>query len=287
MDTAVGVSLLLWILQIFWYSLTQFVSLFGALVISGLMLGSMERLTNRLIIDAVGMKGVYLTAWLGTPVHELGHAAMCLLFRHKITGIRLLELNRPDGTMGYVTHAYRSDSLFQKTGNLFIGIAPLLSGCAAILVGMFFLTRDTLGQIVPQIAPTVDVFSLFDPHSWLMLGQMEWILVAELFRFGHFNDPGFWVFLFFSACVAARMSLSRDDIRGAWSGAGAMYLFLIIVNVLVEFLNPSFRRQLLSGIGAFNFGLSMLLGLAMFFSFIVLTVGAVLYFSMRLFRRLR
>ncbi|MDR3490768.1 MAG: hypothetical protein P4M12_01845 [Gammaproteobacteria bacterium] len=64
-----------------------------------------ERKANRYFFAAYGMKGILATAWLGTPIHELGHALMCLIFAHKIKDIKLLTLNQADGTLGYVSHS--------------------------------------------------------------------------------------------------------------------------------------------------------------------------------------
>lgn len=69
---------------------------------------------------------------LGVPVHELSHAAFCLIFRMPITKIRLYSPNAESGTLGYVAFAYNPCSIGHAVGLLFQGVAPLI-GCSLIL----------------------------------------------------------------------------------------------------------------------------------------------------------
>ena len=84
---------------------------------------------------------LYLVAfgWLGTAVHELGHAAMCLLFRHRIEEMRLLDPSLSRSALGYVVHSWDRRSLWQRAGNLFVGVAPVLLGAGVIAAGCWLL----------------------------------------------------------------------------------------------------------------------------------------------------
>ena len=55
---------------------------------------------------AFGRKGFLLTAWIGVPIHELGHAIMCVLFRHKIVATQFFPTDTSQGALGYVQHQY-------------------------------------------------------------------------------------------------------------------------------------------------------------------------------------
>ena len=61
----------------------------GVVVVCGLLAWLAERLFIRL--SGIG-KFVYVSSLVGTPVHELGHAIMCVIFTHRITEMRLLLL---------------------------------------------------------------------------------------------------------------------------------------------------------------------------------------------------
>ena len=40
----------------------------------------------------------YITGAIGTPLHECAHALFCVIFGHKITAIKLFQINSDDGT---------------------------------------------------------------------------------------------------------------------------------------------------------------------------------------------
>ncbi|MGY0276604.1 hypothetical protein [Limosilactobacillus fermentum] len=66
---------------------------------------------------------------IGIIIHELSHLIVALLFRHQIKGVALLRIPRPndgDTSLGYVQHAGQTTSLYQRSGNFFIGVAPLI-----------------------------------------------------------------------------------------------------------------------------------------------------------------
>ncbi len=53
-------------------SILEMISLVGPLIVIGLVLGLMERKANSYLFVAFGYKGILATAWIGTPVHEMG-----------------------------------------------------------------------------------------------------------------------------------------------------------------------------------------------------------------------
>lgn len=83
---------------------------------------------------------VYATSIVGTPVHEAGHAVMCILFFHKITSLSLWQPRNPNGVLGYVEHSYNKKNPYKVLGNLFIGLGPIFSGLCIILavIGVCF-----------------------------------------------------------------------------------------------------------------------------------------------------
>src|SRR5579884_3392310 len=87
-------------------SCVELIYLLGAIIAVGFLLGVIERHSNRMLARAFGHRGILLTAWVGTPIHELGHLLMCFIFAHRVTRVKLLQLNSPDGTLGYVEHQY-------------------------------------------------------------------------------------------------------------------------------------------------------------------------------------
>ncbi|OSX96169.1 hypothetical protein S3E15_02648 [Bacillus mycoides] len=114
-------------------SVIQLFSLIGVIIVIGFILGYLESLTRTYWSRAFGRKGFLLTAWIGVPVHELGHAIMCLLFRHKIVATQFFPTDTSQGALGYVQHQYNQKSVYQRIGNFFIGIGPIISGITALI----------------------------------------------------------------------------------------------------------------------------------------------------------
>ena len=105
--------------------LVQMLGLMGAVLLVGVLL---ELTTSRFLANTGrgGRTFFIVTGFLGTPVHELSHAAMCLLFGHRIKRIRLFAPDAKSGTMGYVEHSYNPRSVYQQIGNFSIGLNAAL-----------------------------------------------------------------------------------------------------------------------------------------------------------------
>lgn len=272
------------IINLIWQTFIEFAALIGLLVIFGLVLDLLEKRSNGYMMSAFGMKGVLATAWLGTPVHELGHAIMCLLFGHKIVGIKFLQIQSADGTLGYVAHQYDPASLYQRIGNFFIGIAPLLSGSSAIFACMYFLAPESFEAIKQYFSLQTEVITPGEPRDWLMIFNSAAVVFKNLFTAENLPRPSFWAFLFLALCISSHMSLSRADIKGALSGIFALYLFLLLVNVIVYFSHLLSYEQMLLLIDKGNIYMLALMSIAMLFS--IMTLG-LSYLLFRLTRAVR
>ena len=106
---------------------------------------------TNVLVESIWKKGFLLTAWIGVPIHELGHAIMCVLFRHKIVATQFFPTDTSQGALGYVQHQYNHKSVYQRIGNFFIGIGPIISGITALILLMryfvpnsYFLFNTTL-----------------------------------------------------------------------------------------------------------------------------------------------
>ena len=83
-------------------ALTMIVTLLAPFVVFALIIHWFERITQQRLAERFGWRSVMFTGWLGTPIHELSHAAMCKLFGHRIDDIALFEPDRESGRLGYV-----------------------------------------------------------------------------------------------------------------------------------------------------------------------------------------
>ena len=105
----------------------QLLILFGPLLLSAVIMHFVAASNEKLTCRITGTQGyLVLFGWLGTPVHELGHALFALLFGHKITAIKLFSPNPTAGTLGYISHTWNKKNLYQVMGNFFNCLSALV-----------------------------------------------------------------------------------------------------------------------------------------------------------------
>lgn len=223
--------------QVIYTTFGQLVWLLGLLFVFGFILYLLARFTRSTYVKTTGTTlDIFVTGWIGTPIHELGHAVFCLLFRHRITEIKLYSPNSEDGTLGYVNHSFDPKSIYQKVGNFFIGIGPIIFGTIIIYALLYYLVPNTR-----------DVFSSIEAQSKVLIksvhGEFTGVLgslwrttlntLETLFRKSNFLDYKFWVFLYFSMCISSHMELSPLDIKGAWRGLLSLVLFFLVINLII------------------------------------------------------
>lgn len=204
---------------------SQVVTLLGGLALLTLGLHLVERRVSRRLSHRFGWRSVLLTGWLGVPLHELSHLAMCWVFRHRIVAYRLFDPDPRTGTLGYVHHAYQRRSLFQIAGNFFIGVAPLLAGSAVLLGGLVLLlpgTQPLSTEPVPiGLAPQLS-------HVVCLAGAT----LGRMVSLSHLASWQLWVFLVLALCVGTHLSPSRPDLTGALPGLALLLGLLFGLDVL-------------------------------------------------------
>jgi hypothetical protein len=195
--------------------LDQILWLWGPLFLIGFAMYWISNYRNRALANSVGAKAeLYLTGWIGTPVHEMSHAVFCVLFRHKITEAKFLS-PREDGTLGYVKHEYNPKSSYQKIGNFFIGIAPMLFGALVIYA--------LLGILLPEYLPQ----ELNDS-----IAKTGWEIFKNFFALENFSNWRFWIFIYISLGVSSHMTLSFQDFKGAAGGFITFLCLIFLVNLI-------------------------------------------------------
>lgn len=228
---------------------------------------------------AMGLLGkktyLLLFGWLGTSVHELGHALFCLLFGHKITGMRLFYFDRTEGRLGYVSHSYNKKNIYQRIGNFFIGIGPIILATAVIFTAAYFLIGVQFFVPFGNIhLPSFDS-QVFDSLQQFVLDFFRGILEAGKFIFnsGQFGRWEFYLFLYIVFSVGSGTGLSKSDFKGALQGFTAFIIVLFILNLLTNWFDD-FLTVLFSDAGKFlsTFYLMMVLTL------LINLLGAVILF---------
>ena len=216
---------------------SQLIWLLGLLFIFGLILYVFARFTRLTYVKSAGRKlDVIVTGWIGTPVHELGHAVFCILFRHRIVEMRLYTPNSTDGTLGYVNHSYNPQSTYQRIGNFFIGVGPIIFGAIVLYAALHYLVpeKDAVFSGIEAQSSTLvaGVRGNFAGIFETLWGTTT-LTLSALFSSANFSDYRFWIFLYLAMCVSSHMELSPPDIRGAAGGLISLIVFFLFFNLLV------------------------------------------------------
>jgi hypothetical protein len=197
----------------------QLVWILGPLFLIGFLLYLVGKGTRNVFVSGGGSAfDSYFTGWLGTPVHEFGHAAFCVLFRHPIEKVRWYSPRALDGNLGFVNHTYDPKSTYQQIGNFFIGVGPIVCGTVVIYA--------LLGLLLPHTLPeTLASGGIFDTG---------WQFLKSLFSVENFKSWQFWVFFYLSLCITSHMSLSPADIKGGLRGLVSFVLLLLGLNLVAQ-----------------------------------------------------
>lgn len=201
----------------------QLVMSVGIIVLAGAIIAACNKLFYKCVYTR-GSPAVYLTGVIGTPVHEMSHAIMCLIFGHKITEIKLFQIDDSSGALGYVNHRYNPKNVYQQAGNFFIGIAPVLIGSLVLFLLMYLL--------VPSVAAGTRAAADSFIANTSVGGFGSYVLgvFTSLFNPLNLSDPLWWLFILLSAFISLHMTLSKADIKGGARG----FLYLLAVVVIVD-----------------------------------------------------
>ena len=250
-------------------------TLIGSVVIAGFILGFLKELICQYMQYALGFGGILITAWVGTPVHEAGHALLCYVFGHNVMDVKLFNPNSENGVLGYVNHSYNPKSIYQKIGNFFIGIAPILSGTGVIMI----LFRLLLPNECKSMFMAIRAFEWpgeFSLETFDLIKNSVVELFGILFTANNLKRVAFWIFMYLAICISSHMALSPADMRGASSGIGTMYILIVFVSLVIRVLNVNVTKAA----GVFyilnSYFITMLV-IAIFCSFCSLILSLLLY----------
>ncbi len=227
-------------------------ALFGPLIVLGVPAGLVSGMVQRRLVSKFGLRPtVYALCWLGTPIHELSHAAFAVLFRHRIQEIVLFDFDPRSGHLGHVNHAFNPNSHYQMIGNLFIGIAPVLVGGVLLALGAHLALGPQLTEAARSAATVAGSTSpgVVLHGAWGAIDRSIRTLGAWAAVPAHWTQWKTWVFAFFALSIASNMALSGEDIYGASVGAGYLLGFLLVVNLLTVWIGD-FGTRIAAHVGA-------------------------------------
>ncbi|MGH1052233.1 hypothetical protein [Bacillus cytotoxicus] len=263
------------IVHILFVSFIQLFSLVGMIIIVGFILGYLESRTRTYWTRAFGRKGFLLTAWIGVLIHELGHALICLVFRHQIVSIQLFPTNVSNGRLGYVRHQYHPRSVYQRIGNFFIGIAPIFSGMAAFILCMYYFVPDSYDLFINVLETHTQSASInMEMVQHICFSSI--ILLKSLFTINNLSTPSFWLFLFIAICISTHIALSKSDIEGSIDGLITLFGFLLLCNSIAHLFHYD-RHTLIEGIVKYNMYMLAFSSITILFSCISMLISYLFY----------
>jgi hypothetical protein len=247
-------TVLVFIKDLLLATLSQMASLLAGLFVFGLLIQFISQLTFKSLERSFGSKGVYLVAWLGTPIHELGHALFCVIFRHRIESISLFRPDPVTGTLGYVYHKWNPKNPWHVLGNFFIGVGPMVLG-SAVLFGLFYFLIPGSNRVWDSINASVGAVSRDSLLAgyFHVFGDSTLVIIKIIFTTASLSLWQFWLFLYLSVCIASNIRLSWADFKGSLSGLGCIVLVFLLMNLiflLVGYSSEEFFPSAVASLGA-------------------------------------
>ncbi|MDK9699712.1 MAG: hypothetical protein OEM52_06185 [bacterium] len=201
----------------------------------GFFIGYTTHLAAKRIIELGGFRMMYITGWLGVPVHELSHVLAAWIGGHKVVRFAPFSPNPKTGQLGVVETKYDQKNRYQRiVGNFLIPIAPLVGGTTVLLL----LTRwiipgystTAYGGFRPPTSATLNDairWQSYLENVWLqLLQQISWLWHPELV-----TRWQTYPILYAMLCVAVHISPSIDD----WKNFRKPLLWFIALLAIVSF----------------------------------------------------
>jgi len=254
----------------------------GVVYLVGFLIFLINKLFYRLL--GGGRFVCYATGLVGTPIHELSHALMCLLFGHRIVEMRLFRVDQRSGVLGYVTHSYRKSNLYHVLGNYFIGVAPILMGTAFLCLMMHLLMPDAFDVFRDYLNDFADWQQMgYVPEQLLGVGAVYVSFLTVLLTTAH-GWP-FWVFLLLALCVSIHMNLSGADIIGSLGALPILAVLLALCHLALFYMTDGAYAVFVRALNLAGAYLSGVLMLSLTLSLMSLVPAFVVWLIKRPFTR--
>lgn len=179
---------------------------------------------------------VYTTGWLGTPVHELSHLVACWVFHLKVLEVKLFEPDYESSSLGYVRYSFNRNSIYQRIGCFFVGVAPLAGGMGLILVLGWWLVPDFNTLVVDLIEATRQESSEGITGYITRVGEACLESISVILSPSNGLSWTFWVFIYITGCISCHLTPSRSDLEGIGPGILALIVLVVIGNGIAAFL---------------------------------------------------
>lgn len=240
----------------------------GIFVVSIYVVGFIISIINKLFYKIAGTSKavIYGTGIIGTPIHELSHALFCVIFLHKITEIKLFQINSEDGTLGYVKHAYNKKNIYHLIGNFFIGVAPILIGTIILILLLKLMVPTVFDGIV-------DIINNFVKANTESFNFFDFVyLIGNIFIifFKGATNWLWWIYFIICFFIALHMNLSKADLKGTVVAIPFIIIIFAAINFILYFIAKDAYNSYLNVMWIGGMYLLSILLLSLLYSFISL-----------------
>ena len=263
------------VMEYVWYYLQILLYTLGAIFVCGFVVWGCKTLFVRMMGGGFGSKIVIGTSIIGTPVHELGHAIMCLIFGHRITEIRLWQPRSADGTLGYVNHTYNSKNVYHVIGNLFIGIGPIFSGLLVLGLCLYFAFPASLASYTTNITGLLNTSAT--PFDMLGVGLCIIPNMVVEFTSDAFPIWGRILLVIVMLSVSLHINLSPADMKGSLSAIPLYMLLVLLVAGISILAGPAAMQGVIYAVQMYNAYLMALFTVVLVFALLQLAIALVVW----------
>ena len=248
----------------------------GVIVVFGLLIALSRRIFCNLL-GAPGYKFILATGFIGTPIHELSHALMCLVFGHRITEIKLFQPHSEDGTLGYVNHAYNPKNIYHQIGNFFIGVAPIVVGSGFLFLFMWLLVPNTFASVWSKISAfSASSHTLMDASSISDIFGLFGGILSSIFDLNNLSNFLWWLFLVLAIMISSHMELSGADIKGSVVGLLVIAGIYLVVDLIVGLISTTALTSVTAFMASVGLTIASFLVISIVFLAVMLAVAVII-----------
>ncbi|MBQ3483757.1 MAG: hypothetical protein IJA78_06230 [Clostridia bacterium] len=247
-------------------------------VVFGVAVFAIQRLFCNLVGAGVGRPLLLGASALSTLLREVGHMCACVIFFHRITDIKLLDLRDPDGELGFVEHSYNPRNPIALLGNLFYALFPVILGLLAVLVILLACFRGVISPFFDEVALLGERGGGFADYA-----RLAWDFLPRMF-----TERSSGVF---SAVVGALLLLAivlgiHVDVRelaDSFSGLLVYAVLALVASGILVFSGERVTRIALGGLRSFATGVTALFLAVLLFAVVLVALGAAVFLIRTLF----
>ena len=205
---------------------------------------------------------------LSTPLRELGHAMMAVLTLHRIEDFCLLNVNDPDGELGFVEHSYNPRNPIAVLGNFFYALGPAVTGLGTVLLVFLVCFRGVLPPFFEEIAALGEAGAGFGAYAVAALS-----LIPKMFSAGQAGVLAriLGCLLLLAICFCAHVTPS-ELIEALWGFAIFALLAALSTGILLLF-DDRVMRIALSGARTYATVLTALFLVVLLFAAAAVAIG--------------